>query len=207
MIIPGILEQDVEIIDEKIDLVRHFAKTLHIDVIDGVFSPQTTIKDPQVFSKYKEEFNLEAHLMVNNPLEYLDAFANAGFRRFIGHIEMMQNIEEFIAKGQILGEVGLALDLNTDLGKITVPLDDLDVILLMGVKAGASGQAFNKSVLGKIKTLREKSFIPIEIDGGITDETIVLAKEAGANRFVTTSFLFSQNPIEAFEKLNQAVNS
>ncbi len=207
MIIPGILEKEEEAIAEKINQVRHFAKTLHIDLIDGVFSPQATFQDPQAFSKYKEEFNLEVHLMVNNPLEYLESFANAGFRRFIGHIEMMQDLEEFIAKGQILGEVGLALDLDTDLSKITVSLEDLDVILLMSVKAGASGQEFNKSVLEKIKALREKSFIPIEIDGGITDDTIVLAKEAGANRFVTTSFLFSQNPTEAFEKLNRALNS
>ncbi len=207
MIIPGILEKEEVKVDEKINLVKHFAKTLHIDLIDGVFSPNTSFLDPEFFSKYKEEFNLEVHLMVDNPLQYLEPFAKAGFRRFIGHIEMMQDLEEFIAKGQILGEVGLALDLNTDLNKITVSLDDLDVVLLMSVKAGASGQNFNQSVLDKIKALREKSFIPIEVDGGINDETIVLAKSAGANRFVTTSFLFSQNPIEAFEKLNRALNS
>jgi ribulose-phosphate 3-epimerase len=101
----------------------------------------------------------------------------------------------------------LALDLDTELSKITVSLEDLDVILLMGVKAGLSGQVFNPKVLEKIKSLKEKSFVPIEVDGGVNDTNIVDLKNAGAERFVTTSFLFQDDPTRAFEKLNNLIIS
>jgi ribulose-phosphate 3-epimerase len=206
-IIPGILEKDSLEIEKKIEQVKHFANTLHIDLIDGIFAQNTTFLDPTFFTKYAKDFNLEVHLMVSDPLKYLEPFASAGFRRFIAHVEMLTNTEEFVARGQLLGEVGLALDLDTELSKITVSLEDLDVILLMGVKAGLSGQVFNPKVLEKIKSLKEKSFVPIEVDGGVNDTNIVDLKNAGAERFVTTSFLFQEDPVRAFEKLNNLIIS
>lgn len=201
-IIPGILENNWQQIEEKIEKIKTFSNTIHIDLIDGKFSPNTTFLDPNPFTKYSAELFLEVHLMTENPLLYLDSFSKAGFKRFIGHVEKMPDISEFVAKGQLLGEVGIAIDLNTNIESISVPFDDLDFILVMGVKAGASGQTFNAEVFKKIKTLREKTNIPIEVDGGVNSENIVDLKNAGVNRFVTTSFLFnSQSPKNAYQSL------
>jgi ribulose-phosphate 3-epimerase len=140
--------------------------------------------------------------MTDEPTQYLEKLSNVGFRRFIGHVEKMSNVDEFVARGQLLGEVGLALDNPTPLDKINIDFEDLDVLLLMSVNAGLSGQEFLNSTLDKIKSVRAKSVLPIQVDGGINEQTIVDAKIAGANRFVTTSFLFSSpNPSQNFEKL------
>lgn len=191
-IIPGILEKDFSEIEKKLEVIKPFSNIVHIDFIDGKFAPNVTFLDPAPFKKYSEFFYLEAHLMVEDPLQYIYPLAQAGFRRFIGHIEKMQNVEEFVAEGQLLGEVGFGLDVQTPIDSIKVPFDDLDIILLMAVKAGNSGQEFIPNVLGKIASLREKTGIPIEVDGGVTDRTILDIKNAGAQRVVTTSFIFNQ---------------
>lgn len=201
-IIPGILEKNWESIEKRIEQIKHFSNTIHIDLIDEKFSKTATFLDPKPFSKYSKDLFFEVHLMVDNPLQYLESFAAFGFRRFLGHIEKMENLEEFVARGQLLGEVGLAVDLETSIDKITVPLDDLDEVLLMGVKAGASGQEFGPQTISKIKALRQRTSIPIGVDGGVNDKTIVDIKNAGADRFVVTSFLFNQKePSKAYEVL------
>ncbi|TSC64552.1 MAG: ribulose-phosphate 3-epimerase [Microgenomates group bacterium Gr01-1014_93] len=201
-VIPGILESNWETIEEALEKVKTFSNTVHIDLIDGKFSKKKTFLDPQPFSTYTKELFFEAHLMTDNPIEYLEAFAKIGFKRFIGHVEKMPDAAEFVAKGQFLGEVGLALDLSTDIDNIKVPFDDLDVILLMGVTAGASGQEFMPQALEKIKALRARTNIVIEVDGGVNDKNIREIKNAGTNRFVTTSFVFKNiDPIRAYKSL------
>src|SRR3989344_9689598 len=140
MIIPAILEKDWKEIEKKLEICREFANSVHIDFIDGKFADNMSFLDPQPFKKYSEYFTLEAHLMVEDPVKYLDNLSNAGFKKFTAHVEKMSNQVEFVAKGEQLGSVGLALDLNTPVSEIKVPLDDLDQILLMSVSAGASGQ-------------------------------------------------------------------
>ena len=202
MIIPGILEKDWNTIEEKIAIVRQFSNSVHIDFIDGKFSPNITFLDLKPFSKYTKDLFMEAHLMVDNPLQYLEPLANAGFRRFLGHVEKMSNLEEFVARGELLGEVGLAIDGKTSLETINISYEDLDVILLMGIDAGFSGRQFQPQILDKIKTIREKTFIPIEVDGGVNDKTIPEIKKAGADRFVVTSFIFEEgDPIKNYETL------
>ena len=146
--------------------------------------------------------------MVDDPLKYLDPFAACGFKRFLGHVEKMKDIDEFVARGQLLGEVGLALDSTTSVDDIKISLEDLDCLLIMGAKAGHSGEDFLPEVLEKIKILKQKTTIPIEIDGGINDKIIADIKNAGADRFVVTSNLFSkQDPQLAYETLNGLIKS
>jgi ribulose-phosphate 3-epimerase len=205
-VIPGILEKDWQEVAKKLEIVRSFSKSIHIDFLDGKFSPETSLMDFTNFQNYSKDLFLEAHLMVENPTQYVKPLASAGFKRFLGHIEKIQELDEFVAEGQIFGEVGLALDSQTSIDAITISLDDLDVILLMSVKAGKSGQEFLPQVLEKIKAVREKSQIPIEVDGGINEETIVNAKAVGANRFVATSCIFnSQNPMQEYQKLTSLI--
>lgn len=200
-IIPGILEKDFAEIEKKIELVRGFAKTIHVDIIDGKFASNITFLDPKPFAKYTNDFLFEVHLMVEEPINYLDSFAAAGFKRFLGHVEKMSSQEDFVAKGEFLGEVGLALDANTPLESLVADYQDLDCVLIMSIKAGFSAQEFMPETLEKVKKIREKSQLPIEIDGGINDATIIQALNCGANRFISTSFLFSGDPLANYQKL------
>ena len=143
--------------------------------------------------------------MVEEPINYLPRLSSAGFKRYLGHIERMSNQIEFVASGELLGSVGLALDLKTPISEIKVPLDDLDQVLLMSVMAGKSGQTFDNSIIEKIRSLRSKYLGNIEIDGGINDQTILFAKTASANTFCVTSFLFKENPKEQFRILQSLV--
>lgn len=205
MIIPAILEQNFEEIEKKIKIGEDFSNNFHIDFIDGKFAKNTTFMDPTLFAKYSSNNLLEAHLMVEDPIKFIEPLAAAGFKRFIGQIEMMPSQVEFVTRGQELGEVGLALDGKTPFEKLSVPLEDLDLITFMTIDAGFSGQTFNPSYLEKIKKVPQW-FEKIEIDGGINDETIVVAKNAGANIFTVNSFLFgSGNPSESYQKLKALV--
>ena len=139
--------------------------------------------------------------MVNEPIKYLQDLYDAGFKTYVGHVEKMSDQVEFVAKGQELGAVGLALDLLTPIEEMKVPLDDLDQILLMSVVAGKSGQEFNETVISKIKQLRSKYLGKIEIDGGVNTETLQKAKKSGADNFCVTTALFKENPKEEYERL------
>ncbi|MBI4096775.1 MAG: hypothetical protein HY425_03615 [Candidatus Levybacteria bacterium] len=211
-IIPGILEKEWSEIERKINLVKPFARSVHVDIIDGKFAPNITFLDPAPFAKYSSEIFFELHMMVDNPIQYIKPFADAGFKRFIGHIEKMPDQAEFVAQGQLLGEVGLAIDGPTDLSAMKVSYQDLDCLLVMTIKAGASGQKFNPEYLKKVEMLRpfdsaQGRFLPIEIDGGINDQTIIQAKNAGANRFVSASFIFNaQNPQEQYNLLRNKLD-
>lgn len=214
-IIPGILEKEWGEIERKIELVRSFAKTIHIDILDGKFAPNTTFLDPSPFKKYTGDIFFELHMMVEEPIQYLKPFADAGFKRFLGHIEKMSDQAEFVAQGQLLGEVGLAIDGPTPLSAIAVPFDDLDCILIMTIKAGFSGQSFMTEPLEKVKALRQVytecnrnaqgKQIPIEVDGGINDQSIIQSKQAGTTRFISTSFLFnSETPAGQYKILKSS---
>ncbi|MDP2649651.1 MAG: hypothetical protein Q8P10_02290 [bacterium] len=209
-IIPAILEQDWVEIEKKIELAKSFVKTIHIDVADGIMVPNTTFLDSAPFAKYTKslpDILFEAHFMVSDPIKYLKPFADAGFKRFIGHVEKMPDQEEFVAQGQLLGEVGLGFDGPTNLDMLKVPLDDLDcVFFYTSDKAGFSGPPFNPQRLGKVRKIRSRnSQIPIEVDGGLNEETIVFAKNAGVTRFAVTSALFRRPdpPHIQFQKLNE----
>lgn len=211
---PGTENKNWGEIDKKIIDVKSFARTIHIDVIDGIYVNNKTFADPDPFVKYTNKSKtgqidgesglvFEVHLMVDNPIQYLKPFSEAGFQRFIGQIEKMPSQEEFVAQAQIYGEAALALDKQSSVDSLKVPLEDLDSILVMTIQAGFSGQKFEESLLEKVKAIRMKNeYLPIEVDGGINDETIAIAAAAGANRFVATSFLYGiGSPVSQYKML------
>ncbi len=214
-VIPGILEKEWVEIERKINIAKQFSNNIHVDIIDGKFAPNTTFLDPLPFKKFTSDIFFELHMMVDNPIQYLKPFADVGFKRFLGHIEKMPDQEEFTAQGQLLGEVGLAVDGPTPLQAIKVPYGDLDCVLIMTIKAGESGQMFNPEYFKKAEVLSTannpstrlaSSGLVIEVDGGINDQTIIAAKNAGANRFVSTSFIFnSPNPEAQFNLLKKCL--
>lgn len=216
-IIPGILEKEWSEIEKKLEIIKTFTNTVHIDILDGKFANNSTFLDPKPFASYSNNFFFEVHMMIENPLEYLKPFADAGFKRFLGHIEKMPDPVEFVAQAQILGEVGLAVDGKTSIDVLHDFYDNLDCALIMTINAGFSGQEFMPDLLSKVKVARQHTdefietsqaaFFPIEVDGGVNEQTILDAKAAGATRFVATSALFqSNNPKQAFENLLKKVH-
>lgn len=205
---PGTNNKNWGEIEAKIEAVKPFVKTVHIDVTDGIYVPDKTFADPKPFEQYTKALPaglrgqevgdkgivFEVHLMVDNPISYLKPFADAGFQRFIAQIEKMPDQVAFLAEAQLYGEVAFALDKQSSFDALQVPLEDLDALVVMAIQAGYSGQKFEEPLLEKVKIARAKNeYIPIEVDGGINDETIAIAASAGANRFVATSFLFNGN--------------
>lgn len=220
---PGTDNKNWEEIDKKIESVESFAKTIHIDVIDGIYVNNKTFSDPTPFAKYASKLKsgvrgqmdgekglvFEVHLMVDNPIQYIKPFSDAGFQRFIGQIEKMPDQEEFVAQAQMYGEAVLALDKQSPVDSLKVSLEDLDALLVMTIQAGFSGQKFEEALLEKVKSIRAKNeYLPIEVDGGINDETIAIAGAAGANRFVVTSFLYGiGSPISQYKLLTDKLQS
>lgn len=217
---PGTENKTFDEIEKKIRSVQPFARTIHIDVCDGIFAPNKTFSDPEPFKEFVKQMAtersgwvtedkgilFEVHLMVEEPINHIQKWADAGFTRFIGQVEKMSSQEEFIAKAQLLGEVGLAIDGPTQLDILKANYNDLDVILFYtGEKAGFSGGTFREDRLEKIKAVRKlEEYLSIEVDGGINDETIAVAAAAGVTRFVTTGFLFGlETPEKQFELLEQ----
>ncbi|MBI4098003.1 MAG: hypothetical protein HY426_03095 [Candidatus Levybacteria bacterium] len=201
MVIPTILEKTWEEVETKFKIYAKFAKAVHVDFIDGKFTDNTTFLEFEPFKKYSDYFSLEAHLMVEEPINYLSNLSKAGFKTFLGQIEKMSDQVEFVAKAEGLGAVGLALDIQTPTSQIRVSYEDLDRILLMGIQAGASGRPFDGRVLPKIKYISDKGFANIQVDGGVDDETLPRLKKAGASIFCVNSFLFKGDPKKQFRLL------
>jgi ribulose-phosphate 3-epimerase len=208
-VLPGILENDWSGIERKIEIVKPFARAIHIDILDGKFAPNTTFLDPKPFTKYSSDIFFELHMMVEEPIDYVERFAAVNFRRFVGHVEKMSDQNEFLARVRRQGgEAGLAVDGPTSVEAVAVPVRDVDCFLVMTITAGFSGQQFVAQHLEKVKTLRRQTAVPIEVDGGVRDSTALLARDAGASRFVTTSYLFGcADPAAQYRSLDACLRA
>lgn len=207
-VLPGILEDSWEEIEQKIQKVAPFVKKIHIDLVDETFADKKNFFDPSPFAAYTRDTFFELHMMVKEPELYLEEWGAVGFRRFIGHVEQMSDQTSFVARCQDLGEVGLALDIDTPVEAIAVDLSDLDNVLVMMCKAGSSGQKFQPGALDKVrKLIQMEELLPITVDGGITEKTIQDSFSAGAARFVSTSFLFwgDEDPKARYQLLTRAI--
>jgi len=203
-VIPGILEEDLTVIKRKLLKAAPYVEWVQIDLADGILVDNETFSDPQAFSDFQLPPFRELHMMVDNPIEQVDDWAESGFTRIISQIEGLKDPEAFIeAVGLHSIEAGLALDLSTPVSVIEPYLSMLDVVLLMSVEAGYSGQEFDPKVLNKIREVREiDEIIPIEIDGGINREAAGKCAEAGATRVVSTSYIYgAENIKEAIKEL------
>lgn len=191
-IIPGIFEKSFEEIKNKIGVAAPHVAWLHIDVADMTLVENESFRDFAIWRNMPEQISFEAHVMVANPEKYVRQLAEAGFKRIIAHVES-QDPRQFIEAAQFEEvEVGLAIDGPTEFEQIEPFLEEIDVVLVMTIEAGFSGQPFLPETVEKIKLIHQN--VPdliIEVDGGINNQTALICKEAGASRFVSTSYLFS----------------
>lgn len=206
-IIPGILEKEWPVIEERLNLVKGLVHAVQIDVEDNTFVPNETILTFDQFVPWAKEFSLEAHLMVAQPEKFIKPLADAGFKRLIAHVEA-NDPRLFLEQAEYEHvEVGMAIDGATELEQIEPFLEEIDMVLVMTIEAGFSGQPFMVETVEKIKTIHENfPDLPIEVDGGINDQTAKIVKDAGATRLVSTSFLYKDpaNIASAIERLKNA---
>ncbi len=190
-IAPSILSADFGKLNEDISTVEDYVDYIHVDVMDGHFVPNLTFGAP-VVKCIKSKKPLDVHLMIENPLEYVDDFAKAGAEILSFHYEAVKNPINIIKAIKDNGmRPGISVKPGTDIQVLEEVLPELDWVLVMSVEPGFGGQSFMPLALEKIKWLREKApNIDIAVDGGITDETGKLCREAGANVLVAGSYIF-----------------
>ncbi|HWI47780.1 MAG TPA: ribulose-phosphate 3-epimerase [Rummeliibacillus sp.] len=185
------------------------AKLIHIDVMDGHFVPNITM-GPIVVEAIRPETTLplDVHLMIENPDQYIEAFAKAGANYITVHVEACRHLHRTIQLIRSYGvKPGVVLNPHTPIESIKHVLEDVDLVLLMTVNPGFGGQKFIYSVVSKIAELsaliKEKNLnVEIEIDGGINTETIVPCAQAGATIFVAGSAIYGkENRKEALQSI------
>jgi ribulose-phosphate 3-epimerase len=189
------------------------ADAFHLDVMDGHFVPNLSFGPTLVAAvRTRTKRPLDVHLMIEEPLRYLEAFHKAGGDTLVFHIESRSDPLAVIREGRRLGAaVGAAIRPDTPFSAVEPLLDRLDQVLIMSVHPGFSGQKFLPDVLPKVRAARERidaasSGADVSIDGGVTSETAVEAAAAGATFFVCGSSAFEGSDIgENLRRLRASV--
>lgn len=182
----------------------------HVDVMDGHFVPNLTI-GPEVVKAIKavSTIPLDVHLMIEEPAQWADRYADAGADILSFHLEAAKSdFDGTLAAFKNTGlKVGVAVNPPCSVEPLRPYLAELDLILVMSVHAGFGGQSFMPEVLDKVRQLRDWGFTgDLEMDGGITADTAPVCAEAGANALVAGTFLYrAPDMAEATQALRQAV--
>ncbi len=216
LIAPSILSADFSRLGEEVKAVEAAgADCIHVDVMDGHFAPNITI-GPLVVEAVKRvtELPLDVHLMIENPDQYLEAFAKAGSVYLTVHAEACCHLHRTIQAIKDLGvKAGVALNPATPLSAIEWILEDVDLVVVMSVNPGFGGQVLIPQALKKIRDLKSMTLstnpnVLIEVDGGVNQKTIRSVSEAGADAFVAGSAIFgSPSYAETIRKLRSLMGS
>lgn len=205
---PSILSADFARLLEDVKKVeRAGCEYLHIDVMDGHFVPNITL-GPAIVKSLRKDVNMvfDAHLMIEDPDNYIKDFVDAGCDMIVVHEEActhlhrtIQNIKSFNVKA------GVALNPATPIENIKYILNDVDMVLIMTVNPGFGGQSFIGTMVDKIKELKalidEKGLnVDIQVDGGIKPSNVNEVVKAGANVIVAGSAIFNSDDIESTVK-------
>jgi len=212
---PSILSADFTRLGEEVRAVEKAgADYIHIDVMDGHFVPNITI-GPMIVKAIRRvtDLPLDVHLMISDPDSFIDEFAKAGATIITVHAEAVHHLHRTIQHIRNKGvKPGVVLNPATPLDILEYIIEDLDIVLLMTVNPGFEAQEFIPEVLPKIKRLREtvnrKNLdMEIEVDGGISPDTIGRASSAGANVFVAGSAIFySENYARTIQLMRDRVS-
>ncbi|MCQ2507788.1 MAG: ribulose-phosphate 3-epimerase [Dorea sp.] len=198
---PSILSADFKALAADIKATEeNGAKYLHYDVMDGLFVPSISFGMP-VLASIKSCTNqvIDAHLMINEPIRYIEEFKKAGADLITVHVEACEDVDATIAKIRECGmKVGLSICPETPVSALLPYLEKIDMVLIMSVHPGFGGQKFIPESLDKIRETRaaivERGLdVDIQVDGGINKSTIDSVLEAGVNIIVAGSAVFKND--------------
>ena len=211
-IAPSVLSADLGRLREQVErAIEGGAEWIHVDVMDGHFVPNLTFGAPVIRALRRiTDRPLDVHLMVERPEHYIEEYAAAGANVFTFHPEATVHVQRHLASAREHGMLaGLALDPSTPIAFAEEVLDDLDLVLLMSVNPGYGGQSYLPAATEKIRRIRALldqagSRAALEVDGGITTETITEAWLAGADTFVAGTAVFgTPDPAQAVRDLQR----
>jgi ribulose-phosphate 3-epimerase len=213
-IAPSVLSCDLGRLREQVQQAEAGgAEWLHVDVMDGHFVPNLTFGAPMIRALRKlSTLPIDVHLMVERPEQYLAEYAELGAAVFAFHPEATVHVQRHLAAARERGmKAGLVLNPSTPVSWLEEVIDDLDLVLIMSVNPGFGGQGYLPASTAKIRRVRElldrhgRQDVVLEVDGGITVQTIGAAHRAGADTFVAGTAVFGQPDIgEAVRALHRA---
>lgn len=212
---PSILAADFKVLGQEMKKTEeNGAAYIHFDVMDGMFVPSISFGMPVLASinDATEQF-MDAHLMVQEPIRYVEAFQKAGADYVTVHLEACEDVKTTLDKIHACGmKAGLAVNPETDVKELVPYLEDVEMILIMSVHPGFGGQKFIPESLDKICEVRamlnEKNLeIDIQVDGGIYVENVREVLDAGANVIVAGSAVFRGDAGENTAKFMEILKS
>lgn len=209
IVAPSILAADFAHLADEVRLVEQEADWLHIDVMDNHFVPNLTIGLPVVQSlRPVTPLPFDVHLMIDEPRRWAPAYADAGAYNVTFHVEACDNPVALAKDLRAAGaKAGLAIDRDTPIEPYLELLPSFDTLLVMTIKAGFGGQRFVPELLDKVRKVRTAQEsghleLRIEVDGGIGDDTIEQAAQAGADAFVAGTAVYgADDPAAAIRRL------
>ena len=201
----SILGADFSRLAEEIKKAERFkVDMIHFDVMDGQFVPNISFGIPVLKSIRKcTEIPFDVHLMIKDPIKYIEDFAKAGADIITFHAESNSNIEETINLIHSYGlKAGISIKPATPVEVIIPYIDKIEMALILTVEPGFGGQDFIDQTLPKIAKLREiitdiHLNVDIQVDGGINDKTIAKVRSHGANNFVSGSYIFGADDMRS----------
>ena len=212
---PSILSADFKILGEQLKLTEEAgAEYIHFDVMDGMFVPSISFGMPVLASiKGATTQTLDVHLMVTEPIRYVEEFVKAGADIVTVHYEACEDLQATIDKIHAAGaKVGISIKPKTPVDVLLPYLDQAEMFLIMSVEPGFGGQTFIPESLERISELRnllnEKGLTTdIEVDGGISAKNIAHVKECGANVFVAGSAVFNGDIASSTKEILKAMEA
>ncbi len=202
IVIPTLEEKTFEGVRGRIEKIRDTSRWIQVDVFDGVFSYGKSFELEQLTKLERNEgFLWEVHLMVKEPIKWIEKCLFVGASRVVGQVEMMSNRKAFVEQAKDSGlEVGLAYDSGTKIDKIP---DEIDLVLLMSRKAGFEEMPIDTNIFDRIKltkalsSKRERGFL-VGVDGGVTEANYQAFEKVGADVVYCGSHYF-----EVHDAINQ----